>query len=156
MAAVRPLVTVQPLEGHMATNALAGVPRPDVLKAPMRPDVVRFVHASLSRNSRRPYAVSKHAGHQTSTESCGVPAAPSSVSPASPAAEHTAPARVPSATCAAAAVCSPPHQDLAPPRQRQHTALRHCLRPRRLRRPLACPRPRPPHRVRSRVPSRGF
>ncbi|CAD5193891.1 unnamed protein product [Musa acuminata subsp. malaccensis] len=108
MAAVRPLVTVQPLEGHMATNALAGVPRPDVLKAPMRPDVVRFVHASLSRNSRQPCAVSKHAGHQTSAESCGVPAAPSPVSPASPAAEHTAPARVPSATCAAAAVCSPP------------------------------------------------
>ncbi|CAL9767001.1 unnamed protein product, partial [Musa acuminata subsp. burmannicoides] len=56
MAAVRPLVTVQPLEGHMATNALAGVPRLDVLKAPMRPDVVRFVHASLSRNSRQPCA----------------------------------------------------------------------------------------------------
>ncbi|THU45032.1 hypothetical protein C4D60_Mb02t13610 [Musa balbisiana] len=28
VAAVRPLVTVQPLEGHMATNALTGVPLP--------------------------------------------------------------------------------------------------------------------------------
>ncbi|CAL9080170.1 unnamed protein product, partial [Musa textilis] len=54
---VRPLVTVQPLEGHMATNAVAGVALPDVLKAPIRPDVVRFVHASLSKNSRQPYAL---------------------------------------------------------------------------------------------------
>ncbi|KAJ6839716.1 uncharacterized protein M6B38_313780 [Iris pallida] len=38
----------------------------------------------------------------------GAPAAPSPVSPASPAAGPTAPAREPSATCAAAAGCSPP------------------------------------------------
>ncbi|RZR99149.1 hypothetical protein BHM03_00028640 [Ensete ventricosum] len=41
----------------------------DVLKAPIRPDVVRFVHANLSKNSRQPYAVSKRAGHQTSAVS---------------------------------------------------------------------------------------
>ncbi|KAG6523280.1 hypothetical protein ZIOFF_013136 [Zingiber officinale] len=70
-AAVRPLVTVQPLDGDMATDAAATVPLPDVLKAPIRPDVVRFVHANLSKNSRQPYAVSKRAGHQTSAESWG-------------------------------------------------------------------------------------
>ncbi|CAL9751414.1 unnamed protein product [Musa acuminata subsp. burmannicoides] len=70
-AAVRPLITVQALEGDMATDAPSAVPLPDVLKAPIRPDVVRFVHANLSKNSRQPYAVSKRAGHQTSAESWG-------------------------------------------------------------------------------------
>ncbi|XP_072951548.1 large ribosomal subunit protein uL4z-like [Typha angustifolia] len=71
-AAARPLVSVQSLDGDMATDgAAAGVPLPDVLKAPIRPDVVRFVHASLSRNKRQPYAVSRRAGHQTSAESWG-------------------------------------------------------------------------------------
>lgn len=70
-AAVRPLVTVQPLEGDMATDAAVTVPLPDVFKAPIRPDVVRFVHSNLSKNSRQPYAVSKRAGHQTSAESWG-------------------------------------------------------------------------------------
>ncbi|KAM0951820.1 putative ribosomal protein L4/L1e [Dioscorea sansibarensis] len=69
-AAARPLVSVQTLEGDMATDGNS-VPLPDVLKAPIRPDVVRFVHAGLSRNKRQPYAVSKRAGHQTSAESWG-------------------------------------------------------------------------------------
>ncbi|XP_065046568.1 large ribosomal subunit protein uL4-like [Musa acuminata AAA Group] len=70
-AAVRPLVTVQPLEGDMATDAPAAVPLPDAFKVPIRPDVVRFVHDNLSKNRRQPYAVSKLAGHQTSAESWG-------------------------------------------------------------------------------------
>jgi large subunit ribosomal protein L4e len=44
---------------------------PDVLRAPIRPDLVRMVHALLSCNKRQPYAVSKRAGHQTSAESWG-------------------------------------------------------------------------------------
>ncbi|KAJ6800360.1 uncharacterized protein M6B38_109860 [Iris pallida] len=71
MAAIRPLVSVQPLEGDMATDSPASVPLPDVLKAPIRPDVVRFVHANISKNRRQPYAVSRKAGHQTSAESWG-------------------------------------------------------------------------------------
>ncbi|URE20652.1 Ribosomal protein L4/L1 family [Musa troglodytarum] len=70
-AAVRPLVTVQPLEGDMATDAPAAVPLPDAFKVPIRPDVARFVHDNLSKNRRQPYAVSKRAGHQTSAESWG-------------------------------------------------------------------------------------
>ncbi|MQL90051.1 hypothetical protein Taro_022648 [Colocasia esculenta] len=70
-AAARPLVTVQPLEGDMATDGSNAVPLPDVLKAAIRPDIVRFVHANISKNKRQPYAVSKRAGHQTSAESWG-------------------------------------------------------------------------------------
>ncbi|KAJ6795086.1 putative 60S ribosomal protein L4-1 [Iris pallida] len=70
-AAIRPLVSVQPLDGDMATDSPSSVPLPDVLKAPIRPDVVRFVHANISKNKRQPYAVSRKAGHQTSAESWG-------------------------------------------------------------------------------------
>merc|ERR1712036_32991 len=44
---------------------------PAVFKAPIRPDVVHFVHSNMAKNSRQPYAVHKHAGHQTSAESWG-------------------------------------------------------------------------------------
>ncbi|KAF7806260.1 60S ribosomal protein L4 [Senna tora] len=70
-AAARPLVTVQALEGDMATDAPPTVPIPDVMKASIRPDIVNFVHSNISKNSRQPYAVSKRAGHQTSAESWG-------------------------------------------------------------------------------------
>ncbi|XP_054801287.1 60S ribosomal protein L4 [Prosopis cineraria] len=70
-AAVRPLVSVQVLEGDMATDEAQTVPLPDVMKASIRPDIVTFVHSNISKNSRQPYAVSKHAGHQTSAESWG-------------------------------------------------------------------------------------
>ncbi|KAG6595268.1 60S ribosomal protein L4, partial [Cucurbita argyrosperma subsp. sororia] len=71
VAAARPLVSVQSLEGDMATDAAPGVPLPDVMKASIRPDIVSFVHSNISKNSRQPYAVSKRAGHQTSAESWG-------------------------------------------------------------------------------------
>jgi len=44
---------------------------PAIFKAPIRPDVVNFVHQQVSKNSRQPYCVSKEAGHQTSAESWG-------------------------------------------------------------------------------------
>ncbi|MED6109237.1 60S ribosomal protein L4 [Stylosanthes scabra] len=70
-AAARPLVTVQPLDGDMATDSQPTVPLPDVMKAAIRPDIVTFVHDNISKNSRQPYAVSRRAGHQTSAESWG-------------------------------------------------------------------------------------
>ncbi|OWK05340.1 hypothetical protein Celaphus_00002478 [Cervus elaphus hippelaphus] len=42
-----------------------------VVKAPIRPDAVNFVHTNLSKNNRQPYAVSELAVHQTSAESWG-------------------------------------------------------------------------------------
>lgn len=55
----------------MATDATSTLPIPDVMKASIRPDIVNFVHANISKNSRQPYAVSKRAGHQTSAASWG-------------------------------------------------------------------------------------
>uniref|UniRef100_A0A2I2ZVC4 Large ribosomal subunit protein uL4 C-terminal domain-containing protein n=1 Tax=Gorilla gorilla gorilla TaxID=9595 RepID=A0A2I2ZVC4_GORGO len=40
-----------------------------IFKAPIRPDIVNFVHTNLCKNNRQPYAVSELAGHQTSVES---------------------------------------------------------------------------------------
>lgn len=47
------------------------VPLPAVFTAPIRPDIVRFVHTSMAKNARQPYAVSRRAGHQTSAQSWG-------------------------------------------------------------------------------------
>lgn len=68
MAAARPVISVfaESGEGKVGTVAL-----PAVFKAPIRPDVVRFVHTNVAKNKRQPYAVSVEAGHQTSAESWG-------------------------------------------------------------------------------------
>jgi large subunit ribosomal protein L4e len=42
-----------------------------VFKAPIRPDIVNFVHTNMAKNKRQAYAVSEKAGHQTSAESWG-------------------------------------------------------------------------------------
>lgn len=44
---------------------------PAVFRAPIRPDIVNFVHFEMLKNTRQPYAVSTKAGHQTSAESWG-------------------------------------------------------------------------------------
>lgn len=44
---------------------------PAVFSAPIRPDLVSFVHTNIAKNSRQAYAVSEEAGHQTSAESWG-------------------------------------------------------------------------------------
>jgi len=67
MAVARPLVSVFTENGEVASQ----VTLPAVFKAPIRPDVVHFVHSNMAKNSRQPYAVHKHAGHQTSAESWG-------------------------------------------------------------------------------------
>ncbi|RZC78816.1 hypothetical protein C5167_003021 [Papaver somniferum] len=70
-AAARPLVSIQNLDGDMSTDGGNTLPLPDVMKASIRPDIVKFVHANMSKNSRQPYAVSRKAGHQTSAQSWG-------------------------------------------------------------------------------------
>ncbi|KAI3960495.1 hypothetical protein MKW98_002994 [Papaver atlanticum] len=70
-AAVRPLVTVQLLEGDMATDGGNSSPLPAVFTSSIRPDIIRSVHGNISKNSRQPYAVSRKAGHQTSAVSWG-------------------------------------------------------------------------------------
>jgi len=67
-ALARPLITVH---DEKAGPAGSTVPLPAVFKAPIRPDIVNFVHHTVSRNRRQPYAVNIDAGHQTSAESWG-------------------------------------------------------------------------------------
>merc|ERR1712063_163298 len=65
--AARPIVQIWGAEG----NRTGQVSLPGVLTAPIRSDVVQFVHTDLNKNSRQAYAVSTKAGHQTSAESWG-------------------------------------------------------------------------------------
>jgi len=65
--AARPLVSVFNEQGDVSSQ----VTLPAVFKAPIRSDVVNFVHSNMAKNSRQPYAVHRHAGHQTSAESWG-------------------------------------------------------------------------------------
>ena len=44
---------------------------PSVFSAPIRRDVVHFVHTNIAKNHRQAYAVARNAGHQTSGESWG-------------------------------------------------------------------------------------
>ncbi|KAM3588575.1 60S ribosomal protein L4B [Umbelopsis sp. WA50703] len=65
-AAARPVINVHSNNGSSATLTL-----PAVFKAPIRPDIVNFVHTNMAKNKRQAYAVSEKAGHQTSAESWG-------------------------------------------------------------------------------------
>ncbi|XP_056630518.1 60S ribosomal protein L4 [Diorhabda carinulata] len=69
LSTARPLVSVynEKSEEVKGTN----IALPAVFKAPIRPDVVNFVHQQVSMNHRQPYSVSDKAGHQTSAESWG-------------------------------------------------------------------------------------
>lgn len=66
--AARPLVTVYN-EKNEATNEQ--IKLPGVFRAPIRPDIVSFIHDQIRKNKRQAYAVSTEAGHQTSAESWG-------------------------------------------------------------------------------------
>jgi len=67
ISAARPCVTIQGAGGDKPSQ----LAMPSVFLAPIRPDVVHFVHSNMAKNSRQAYAVSKLAGHQTSAESWG-------------------------------------------------------------------------------------
>merc|ERR1712060_939435 len=68
--AARPTVSVYQAEGE-EDKVAAQVALPGVFLAPVRPDVVHQVHTGIAKNKRQPYAVHKHAGHQTLAESWG-------------------------------------------------------------------------------------
>ncbi|OXB68990.1 hypothetical protein ASZ78_003459 [Callipepla squamata] len=61
MACARPLISVYSEKGEASGK---NVTLPAVFKAPIRPDVVNFVHTNLRKNNRQPYAVSELAGHR--------------------------------------------------------------------------------------------
>merc|ERR1712159_460981 len=68
MGAARPVVTVQTATGDDSSKQ---VELPAVFLAPIRPDIVNFVHTSMNKNKRQAYAVNKDAGMQTAAESWG-------------------------------------------------------------------------------------
>ena len=65
--AARPLVSVFSLSGDKSGST----PLPAVMTAPLRPDIVQFVHTNMSKNNRQAYAVSIKAGKQVSASSWG-------------------------------------------------------------------------------------
>ncbi|CAH1997488.1 unnamed protein product [Acanthoscelides obtectus] len=69
LSLARPLVSIYNEKSEEVKGN--GVALPAVFKAPIRPDVVNFVHQQVSMNHRQPYCVSDKAGHQTSAESWG-------------------------------------------------------------------------------------
>merc|ERR1712026_375879 len=68
LSAARPQITVYS-EKNEATDAPVCLPA--VFKAPIRPDIVSFIHHEVAKNHRQAYAVNQDAGHQTSAESWG-------------------------------------------------------------------------------------
>jgi len=65
----RDVVSIHSCEG--SGKPLKTVPLPKVFNAPVRDDIVRFVHTQMRKNNRMPHGVSPKAGHQTSAESWG-------------------------------------------------------------------------------------
>jgi len=68
LAAARPLVNVY---NEKSEETSSKVLLPSVFRAPIRPDVVSFVHDQMSKNRRHAFAVSEKAGMQSSAESWG-------------------------------------------------------------------------------------
>merc|ERR1712159_949506 len=68
ISAARPCVTIQ---GAGTDDKPTQLAMPAVFLAPIRPDVVKFVHTNMNKNHRQAYGVSLLAGHQTSAESWG-------------------------------------------------------------------------------------
>ena len=64
----RPLLSVYSLSGSKSGSE---VPLPAVMTAPLRPDIVQFVHTNINKNKRQAYAVSIYAGKQVSASSWG-------------------------------------------------------------------------------------
>merc|ERR1719316_1487034 len=58
-------------ENVLVASADGSSQLPAVFKAPIRSDIVHFVHTNMAKNKRQAYAVSQMAGHQTSAQSWG-------------------------------------------------------------------------------------
>lgn len=65
----RPLVSVYDVSS--ADKAVAQATLPAVMTAPIRGDVVQYVHTLMAKNKRQPYAVNKDAGMMTPAVSWG-------------------------------------------------------------------------------------
>lgn len=68
LSAARPLISIYTEKNESSGSTVC---LPAVFKAPVRPDIVSFIHHNIAKNTRQPYCVSEPAGHQTSAESWG-------------------------------------------------------------------------------------
>ena len=66
--AARPSVSVYSASEDKVTGS---VPLPAVFTAPIRSDIVQFVHTNMAKNSRQAYGVNRLSGHKHSAESWG-------------------------------------------------------------------------------------
>ena len=64
------MVSVFKVDGDKAAPG-ASVALPAVFLAPIRPDIVQYVHTNMNKNKRQAYSVAEKAGHQHSAESWG-------------------------------------------------------------------------------------
>jgi len=74
LAAARPLIgvyTENPSNSKTMVSSSSSICLPSVFRAPVRPDIVSFIHHEVAKNKRQPYCVNVDAGHQTSAESWG-------------------------------------------------------------------------------------
>jgi len=78
MSAARPLVSVQQVRASIKPSvsaseekAATSLVQPAVFLAPVRPDIVHFVHTQMAKNKRQAYAVAFKAGMDHSAESWG-------------------------------------------------------------------------------------
>ena len=65
--AARPLVTVFSLTGPKSGETTL----PEVMTAPLRPDIVQFVHTNMNKNARQAYGVNIYAGKKVVATSWG-------------------------------------------------------------------------------------
>jgi len=65
--AARPLLSVFSVTGDKVGETVL----PAVMTAPLRPDIVQFVHTNMNKNKRQAYAVNIHAGKQAVATSWG-------------------------------------------------------------------------------------
>ena len=63
----RPVLSVFSLTGDKTSTT----PLPEVFTAPVRPDIVQFVHTNMNKNNRQAFAVSMYAGKTVSASSWG-------------------------------------------------------------------------------------
>jgi len=68
MAAARPLINVYDEKSEQTKSRVL---LPSVFRAPIRPDVVSYVHDQISKNRRQPYSVGELSGMKASAESWG-------------------------------------------------------------------------------------
>ena len=73
LSAARPLITVYSEKSEATEKPVC---LPAVFKAPIRPDIVSFIHHEVAKNHRQPYCVNRDAGTYTTIKNFKILALP--------------------------------------------------------------------------------